>query len=413
MERFRLVTCLCILVFQFNPAGAKIITVGKDRNIKSINEAINLANPGDAVEVTAGSYNENVIISKSVQLRGINFPSINADSVGNVILVTANNVLIDGFKIENSGRSSLEEFCGVKVVEASGVIIQNNKFNNNSIGIYFKKSNSGIIRDNHITTSIANAPVLGNAIHCWNSDSLSIRRNTVNKHRDGIYLEFVKESDIEGNVVENCVRYGLHFMFSHRNSYKKNTFRRNGAGVAVMYSHQVDMTDNVFEYNISDISYGLLLKDIANSAISNNRFNKNSTAIYMDGTDKVELKNNIFNENGLGIRIIGSSDNNLITENDFTGNTFDVATNGSAMNNKFQKNYWDKYRGYDLNKDGWGDVPYHPLSLFSMISERNPMAMLFFHSIIADLLDLSEKIAPSITPDNFIDEQPAMKRIVK
>jgi hypothetical protein len=41
------------------------------------------------------------------------------------------------------------------------------------------------------------------------------------------------------------------------------------------------------------------------------------------------------------------------------------------------------------------------------------MAMLFFHSIIANLLDISEKIFPTVTPDNFVDEQPAMKQNIK
>ena len=410
MERFGFIT-LIILLFHLNQADAKIITVGYDHKIKSINEAINLANSGDTIEVIEGIYNENVIVSKSIKLRGINFPSINACSNGNVVLVTADDVLIEGFKIENSGRSSFEEYCGVKSVENTGIIIRNNKFDNNSIGINLRKSNSGIIHGNEITTSITETPVLGNAIHCWNSDTLSIKRNKVSKHRDGIYLEFVKDSDIDENIVEECNRYGLHFMFSHRDNYKNNIFRRNGAGVAVMYSHQVDMTGNIFEFNISEISYGLLLKDISEGAISNNRFFKNSIAIYMDGTNKVELKNNTFKENGLGIRIVASSSNNLITENDFTGNTFDIATNGRSLNNKFQNNFWDKYRGYDLNKDGYGDVPYRPLSIFSMISERNPMAMLFFRSIIANLLDISEKITPTVTPDNLFDEQPAMKRI--
>jgi nitrous oxidase accessory protein len=413
MEGFRFIVCLFIFIFQINPVNAKIITVGKDQKIKSINEAINLANSGDTVEVTAGIYNENVVISKSIQLRGINFPSIDASSFENVVLVTADNVLIEGFVMENSGRSSLEEYCGIKVEESAGVIIRNNKFCNNSIGIYYKKSNSGIIHDNQITTSITDMPVLGNAIHCWNSDSLSIKRNTVSKHRDGIYLEFVKDSGIDENTVEDCFRYGLHFMFSHRDNYKNNIFRRNGAGVAVMYSRQVDMTENIFEYNISDISYGMLLKDISEGVISNNRFFKNSIGIYMDGTNKVELKNNTFKENGLGIRLVASSGNNIIAENDFTGNTFDVATNGRSTNNVFKNNYWDKYRGYDLNKDGFGDVPYRPLSIFSKISEYNPMAMLFFRSIIANLLDLSERISPTVTPDNLVDEQPAMKQNMK
>ena len=413
MERYRQVACLFVLMFQIIPAVyAKTIKVAKDQNIKSINEAINLADSGDTIEVKEGIYNENVIISKTVQLRGINFPSINAGTKGNVITVTANDVLIEGFKIENSGKSSLEEYCGIKAVESSGVIIRNNKFGNNSIGINLRKSNSGIITDNYISTSISEMSLLGNAIHCWNSDSLSIKRNKVGKHRDGIYLEFVKDSDIDDNIVEECVRYGLHFMFSHRDNYKNNIFRRNGAGVAVMYSRQVNMTNNIFEYNISDISYGLLLKDISESTISNNLFVKNSIAIYMDGVNKVVLKNNNLIENGLGIRMVASSGNNLIEENNFSGNTFDITTNGKSLNNKFQKNHWDKYQGYDRDKDGFGDIPYRPLSIFSVISEYNPMAMLFFHSIIANLLDMAEKVLPIVTPDNFTDEQPAMKKIL-
>ena len=68
-------------------------------------------------------------------------------------------------------------------------------------------------------------------------------------------------------------------------------------------------------------------------------------------------------------------------------------------------------RGYDLNKDKTGDVPYRPLSLFSVIAEKNPPVMLLFRSFIIMLLDRSEKIIPTLTPDNFIDEKPAMKAI--
>jgi nitrous oxidase accessory protein len=28
------------------------------------------------------------------------------------------------------------------------------------------------------------------------------------------------------------------------------------------------------------------------------------------------------------------------------------------------ENYWDKYEGYDLDKNKIGDIPYHPLSLY-------------------------------------------------
>ena len=54
-----------------------------------------------------------------------------------------------------------------------------------------------------------------------------------------------------------------------------------------------------------------------------------------------------------------------VTGNNFLSNTFDVSTNGSLVLNSFNYNYWDKYEGYDLNKDNIGDIPYHPVSLFS------------------------------------------------
>ena len=67
-----------------------------------------------------------------------------------------------------------------------------------------------------------------------------------------------------------------------------------------------------------------------------------------------------------------SCDDNNFHHNNFNGNSFDVATNGTMMLNKFYNNYWDKYEGYDINKDGIGDVPYHPVSMYSMIVEQNP-----------------------------------------
>jgi nitrous oxidase accessory protein len=79
--------------------------------------------------------------------------------------------------------------------------------------------------------------------------------------------------------------------------------------------------------------------------------------------------------------------------------------------NEFRENYWDKYEGYDLDKNKIGDIPYHPLSLYAVIVEGNPPAMLLYRSFMVTLLDKSEKVLPSLTPDNFIDKQPLMHAI--
>jgi nitrous oxidase accessory protein len=77
--------------------------------------------------------------------------------------------------------------------------------------------------------------------------------------------------------------------------------------------------------------------------------------------------------------------------------------------NKFYNNYWDKYEGYDLNKDKIGDIPYRPVSMYAMIIEINPPAMILFRSFITTLLDKTEKVLPSLTPENLKDDSPLMK----
>jgi nitrous oxidase accessory protein len=111
------------------------------------------------------------------------------------------------------------------------------------------------------------------------------------------------------------------------------------------------------------------------------------------------------------MRIQASCDDNLIQNNNFIANTFDIATNGNSVYNTISKNYWEKYDGYDLNHDGIGDVAYRPVSLFSTLIERVPQTMMLLRSFTASLLDKIEKIIPSLTPENLKDESPLMKPI--
>ena len=249
----------------------------------------------------------------------------------------------------------------------------------------------------------------GNGIHCWKCDSMRIINNYITGHRDGIYFEFVTNSLIQKNISENNLRYGLHFMFSHNDDYISNVFKRNGSGVSVMFTHGVKMIDNSFIENWGDGAYGILLKEISDSYIYHNRFIRNTTGIHAEGTNRVKIEKNIFDNNGWAIRIQASCNANVITHNNFQNNTFDIATNGSLVLNTFDHNYWDKYEGYDLNKDHVGDVPYRPVSLFSMITETNPSAMMLFRSFMVTLFDKTEKVIPGITPENLKDNFPLMK----
>jgi nitrous oxidase accessory protein len=199
-------------------------------------------------------------------------------------------------------------------------------------------------------------------------------------------------------------------MFSHNNAYIANVFQNNNAGVSVMFSHGVKMFNNVFEDNWGDGCYGIFLKEITDSYISGNKFLRNTTGISMEGANRIMVEKNEFKNNGWAFKIEASCLDDTITHNNFLGNSFDVATNGTLVSS-FNYNYWDKYEGYDLDKNNVGDVPYHPVSLFSMIVAENPSAMILFRSVMATLLDKVEKILPSLTPENLVDRYPYMKPI--
>ena len=404
--------CLSLLLF-FNCLWSQKIEVGPEKSIKTIKKAIELAKSGDTIVVHKGVYREgNIIVDKKIIQQGKNLPILDGQQKYEVVSIKADSVSFSGFKVINSGFGSLNDPCGIKIYNKTGVEVKDNFLENNFFGIYVQKGTNCIIKNNTIKAYQKEEQRIGNGIHCWKSENMRIIGNKISGHRDGIYFEFVSNSVIWRNVSKENIRYGLHFMFSNDDAYISNVFKNNGAGVAVMFTKNVKMFNNYFEENWGDAAYGLLLKEISDSYIIGNKFIRNTSGIYMEGTSRVKLEKNIFKDNGWGMKVQASCMDNVISFNNFLSNTFDISTNGSLVLNHFNNNYWDKYEGYDLNRDGIGDVPFHPLSLFAVITENNPSAMLLFRSFMITLLDKSEKILPSITPDNFVDETPEMKSLV-
>ncbi len=389
-----------------------VLPVGKGKNYTTIQQALAAAKPHDTIEVHKGTYREgNLNLTQPVTLMGIDRPVLDGEMKYEIVSFRAPNIVLKGFKIINSGEDAVENIGAVRLYDSHFSVIENNIFENNYFGIYIQRGYRCLIRNNHITTNRSHSQEgVGDGIHAWVSQEIWVKNNYIEGHKDGIYLEKVKGSYIYRNLSKKNLRYGLHFMFANDNVYVNNIFDNNNAGVAVMYSNNVGMVGNKFINNWGDANYGLLLKDISFSKIKHNTFNNNTTAIFMDGATKIDFYKNEFANNGWGMKINSNCMENRLTNNNFINNTFDVSTTGSMSMNDFKRNYWDKYEGYDLNRDKIGDIPFHPLSLYAVLVENNPGVMLLFRTFIVDLLDKTEKIIPSLTPENFVDEQPLMKK---
>ena len=412
---FRKYAAILVVVFSVPLSGkADRVTVCPDCEISSISVALEESSPGDTIEVSGGHYREgNIQITKSVTLQGINYPIVDGEGEHEIFTISADSVVVDGFEFRDVGVNYIEDRAAINVAGVSHCLIQNNRLINSFFGVYLQNSLKCIVRNNFVQGEAVKEISSGNAIHAWYSKELVIEDNTVINHRDGIYLEFVDGSTVSGNVSRDNLRYGLHFMFSNDDQYIGNTFESNGAGVAVMFSKNILMQGNRFIRNWGSSSYGLLLKEITDSELRLNHFEANTIGIYAEGASRVQIEDNDFIANGWALKLLGSCVDDRIERNNFIGNTFDLTTNSSKNYNVYTGNFWSEYSGYDLDKDGFGDVPHRPVKLYSHVVSQVPESIVLIRSLFIDLMNFAELVTPIFTPEGLVDESPLVRRITR
>jgi nitrous oxidase accessory protein len=390
---------------------ADTIVVDPAGRVRTIAAALAAATPGAHVIVRQGLYREATLrITVPLTLDGDSGTILDGLGMRGLIEVAADDVTVRGFVLRNTGTSHVEDRAALRVEGSRNCRIEENRVENAFFAIYLSGVSECSVVRNEVRGDDQSQTLSGNGIHVWQSERVRLIDNRVSGHRDGIYFEFVKAGEVRGNVSERSDRYGLHFMFSDDCRYEDNDFRANGAGVAVMYTKRVHMLRNRFERNWGSSAYGLLLKDIGDSEIRENRFVNNSVGLHLEGSSKNIIDGNEFTENGWALRVLANAQNNLITRNVFSANSFDVGTNSRQNFSTFRENYWDRYHGFDLDRDGVGDVPHPPVRLFALVVEQSPPALLLQRSVIVDLLDLAERVLPVLTPATLIDERPLMRR---
>lgn len=409
---FKNIFLLFVTALFFNTTvSGKELTVCAECGYKSIKSALEVCEDGDKILVKKGYYRENnIVIDKSISISGEDNPVIDLEFNNQGFVIRKDNVTVSGLEIRNINVSYVKDLSAIKIENSSWCRIENNFLFNTFFAVYLSNSDNCTVKNNKITGFAQTESSSGNGIHLWKCRNILIENNETSGHRDGIYFEFVTNTRIINNNSHNNLRYGLHFMFSDSNSYRKNLFRENGAGVAVMYTKNIVMEDNTFIENWGPASYGILLKDISRSIIRRNRFIKNTIGIFMEGSDKMNIEENEFRDNGYAVKIFGNCSYDTLIRNNFIGNTFDISTNSSRNENFYSGNYWDKYKGYDMDKDNTGDVPYRPVSLYSMLVEKVPESIIMLRSFITEIIDLTEKAIPVFIPESLVDEKPKMIR---
>jgi nitrous oxidase accessory protein len=376
-----------------------------------IADAVRRARPGDRLLIARGIYREpTVIIDRKLTIVGEPGAVIDGGLATHILRIEADSITLRGLELRNVGVSHVEDRAAIRVGEVRGCRIEDNRLTETFFGIYLAGSTGCVVARNEIHATPRAEDNSGNGIHLWTARGIRIVDNRVSGHRDGIYLEFAHDAVVAGNLSEGNVRYGLHFMYADDCRYERNVFRKNQAGVAVMYTRRVAMTGNRFEDNWGPSSYGLLLKEIYDSELTGNTFARNTTGLFADGATRMQARQNVFTDNGWAVKLMASTQDAELSGNTFLRNTFDVSTNSRSGNARVLGNFWDEYQGYDLDRDGRGDVAHRPVRLFSLVVERNEPTLVLLRSPLVAILDRAERVLPSLTPETLQDSAPLMRR---
>ncbi|HEU4631533.1 MAG TPA: nitrous oxide reductase family maturation protein NosD [Gemmatimonadaceae bacterium] len=418
-----LLGCLALALSVARPSGAQPVTppatviVSRDGPVRTLAEGVRRAPAGGRVVVRPGTYREpTVVVRRPLTIVGEGWPTLDGERQRELLRIEADDVTVRGLRFAHVGRSMTEDRAAVRVVLRRGCAIVGNRFDDTFFGVYLQKAADCRVTDNAFagTAGAGDESTSGNAIHLWSARDVLIARNRIRGHRDGIYFEFVRHARVEDNESADNVRYGLHFMYSDSCAYARNTFRRNGSGVAVMYTNTVAMTGNRFLDNRGGAAYGLLLKEIGDPVLTGNEFARNTVGLMADGVTRLVAEHNVFADNGWAVRLMANGQDGRFVANDFAGNSFDVATNGGTGGAAtFDGNWFDDYRGYDLDGDGRGDVPHRPVRLFSLLVARYEVALVLQRSVFVGLLDGAERAIPSLTPRRLADPRPAMRPVAR
>jgi nitrous oxidase accessory protein len=333
---------------------------------------------------------------------------------GTTIEVAADGATLLGFTVDGSGGRFDTLDAAIHVV-ADDIRVEGVRVQNAAFGILVEKANRAVIIDNLVQGPDEGPLGLrGDGIRLWETRDSEVRGNRVVGSRDMVIWYSSNNRLIDNSVVRS--RYGTHFMYSHDNVVTGNQYLDNVVGIFIMYSRNLSLRDNVLARSSGPGGMGLGIKESGNLTVSDNAFIANTKAVYMDTTplepaDFNTFENNAFFHSEVAILMHSSEKRNAFRGNTFVSNhsQLQVEGGGNALGVDWDGNSFDDYVGYDMDGDGYGDIPYELRRLSSQLESTYPQLQYFRGGITLELLDAISSMFPMLEPETtLVDPRPRL-----
>jgi nitrous oxidase accessory protein len=396
------------------PAPARprdCVTIAAGTDLQS---TIDGAADGSALCLESGSYQGPLKVTKNVEIWGPRQAVIRSSGKATTVEITGNRAALIGLTVDGSGGRFDTLDSAVHVV-ADDVRVEGVRVQNAVFGLLVEKSNRARILNN-VVQGPDRGPLglRGDGIRLWETRDSEVRGNRVIGCRDMV-VWYSSNNKLIGNTVVRS-RYGTHFMYSHGNDVEGNRYVDNVVGIFIMYSRNLTLRDNLLARSSGAGGMGLGIKESGNLTVSNNAFIANTKGVYMDTAPLEPDDFNIFENNAFFHSEVAVLMHSSETRNAFRGNQFvsnhsqlQVEGGGNALEVEWNGNAFDDYAGYDLDGDGFGDIPYELRRLSSELESSYPQLQFFRGAITLHLLDAISSLFPMVEPQTtLIDPRPRM-----
>jgi nitrous oxidase accessory protein len=355
-----------------------------------------------------GEYVGPFTIDKPLVLHGPRDAVLSARQ-GSTVRVRAAWVSLLGMTVRGSGQR-FDLMDGGIHVEGEDVLIDGVTVDRALFGILVERSKRVTVRGCTVRgTGLPAMGLRGDGIRLWETSDSVVEDNHVFDSRDCVFW-YSSRNHLARNVVERS-RYGTHFMYSHENVVEDSRFLGNEVGVFVMYSRDIVLRRCLLAESAGAAGIGIGLKEAGNLRIEDNWLLANTTGIYVDASPLDPAHENHYTNNTVrfsesAIALHSAVPRSTFAANDFRDNgaVVKVSGRGDALGAVFAGNYYDTYRGYDLDGDGKGDVPFEFRRLSTQLEARYPELALLHGAPAMAMVDLVGEVMPLFAPRRLLTD---------
>ncbi len=372
----------------------------------TLQTAIDNAPPNSILKLPSGTYFGNIVINKPLSIIGkSDNVIIKGEGFGSVITVNSSFVTLKNLTITDSGNKMEKLNAAISINGAKNCEVSKCKLLNSLYGIDMNIVSDSLIKDNFITSKALDISFRGNALKMYYSHNNLIQNNTIINSRD-ITLNYSHDNVFKGNTFKNN-RFATHLSLSNNNSFSNNIYKHNSVSIMVMGAKDTKVTNNTIQSSNGAAGIGVVINGVTNFRFEKNIVQFNAKALYIDGQEKHKgmkryIVDNELSYNGEALHFHASIKDNTITHNKIFGNIDDVVKDISGNFGKLnivEYNYWDRYAGFDRNRDNIGDNPHQVYQYADQLWHYNNKVKFFYGSPIMSLLNFLSNLAPFVEPN--------------